>query len=212
MSKLAAISEGTTLKETPPSSMVMFREVTSPRVRLESDLSLGGCKGQSLSATWGEALPYHAVTQNGETEAQSSSTRSQRLPSWTELSHCHSAAHLLPLLLALPEGQEGVDDFVLGMEGQQVRTSPVGRGLAAQGRHGGCKGGTPSLTIFSAAVLLMKRDPCPGLPMHFTFIPAAVGVEVLSRKPGITSVPQHPGEPRTGQWTHRYSHHGLLSP
>lgn len=77
MSKLAAISEGTTLKETPPSSMVMLREVTSPRVRLESVLSLGGCKGHSLSATWGDVLPYPAITQNGETEAQGSSTRSQ---------------------------------------------------------------------------------------------------------------------------------------
>lgn len=45
------------------------------------------------------------------------------------------------------------------------------------GQAQGCTGGTPSLTIFSAAVLLMKRDPCPGLPVHFTFIPAAAGVE-----------------------------------
>lgn len=50
----------------------------------------------------------------------------------------------------------------------------MGRCLTAQGRQGGCTGSAPSLTIFSAAVLLMKRDPCPGLPMHFTFIPAAV--------------------------------------
>lgn len=41
MSKPAAISEGTTLKETPPSSMVRLSEVTSPRVSLVSDLSLG---------------------------------------------------------------------------------------------------------------------------------------------------------------------------
>lgn len=51
MSKLAAISEGTTLKETPPSSMVMLSEVTSPSVRPESDLSLGERKGESPSAT-----------------------------------------------------------------------------------------------------------------------------------------------------------------
>lgn len=63
---------------------------------------------------------------------------------------------------------------MLGREGQQVRNSPMGRCLTAQGRQGGCTGGAPSLTIFSAAVLLMKRDPCPGLPMHFTFIPVAV--------------------------------------
>lgn len=151
MSKLAAISEGTTLKETPPSSMVMLREVTSPRVRLESDLSLGGCKGQSLSATWEEVLPYPPVTQNRATEAQGGSTRSQlglgsqRPPPWTELSHCHPAAHLLPLLLALPEGQEGVDDFVLGREGHQVKTSPMGRCLAAQDRHEGAQGVPPLL-------------------------------------------------------------------
>lgn len=51
----------------------------------------------------------------------------------------------------------------------------MGSCLAAQGRHEGCTGGTPSLTIFSAAVLLMKRDPWPGLPVHLTFIPAAAG-------------------------------------
>lgn len=66
-SKLAAISEGTTLKETPPSSMVRLSEVTSPRVRLESDLSLGGHKGASPSATQGggEALPHPAATPKG---------------------------------------------------------------------------------------------------------------------------------------------------
>lgn len=53
MSKPTAISEGTTLKETPPSSMVMLSEVTSPRVRLVLDLSLGGCRGQSPSAPRG---------------------------------------------------------------------------------------------------------------------------------------------------------------
>lgn len=48
-----------------------------------------------------------------------------------------------------------------------------------------------SLTIFSAAVLLMKRDPCPGLPVHFTLIPAATGDEgeALSRSPGCTRHP-----------------------
>lgn len=64
MSKPAAISDGTTLKETPPSSMVRLSEVTSPRVRLESDLSLGGRKGESPSATrgGGAVLPHPAAT------------------------------------------------------------------------------------------------------------------------------------------------------
>lgn len=151
MSKLTAISEGTTLKETPPSSMVMLSEVTSPRVRLESDLSLAGCKGESLSAPVGTSASLPCHHPKWETEARGSSARSQPglgsqgPPSWTELNHCHPAAHLLPLLLALPEGQEGVDDFVLGREGQRVRTSPMGRGLAAQGSTGGAQGVPPLL-------------------------------------------------------------------
>ena len=93
MSKLAAISEGTTLKETPPSSMVRLSEVTSPRVRLESDLSLGGRKGESTSTTQGggECSPTPPVPPNVETEAWSGSagsepgSGSQRPPPRTEL-------------------------------------------------------------------------------------------------------------------------------
>lgn len=40
MSKAADISEGTTLKEMPPLSMVRLREVTSPKVRCFSDFNL----------------------------------------------------------------------------------------------------------------------------------------------------------------------------
>lgn len=86
-----------------------------------------------------------------------------------------------------------------GGKGQQVRTRPAGRRPAAPGQAGGCAGCTPSLTIFSAAVLLMKRDPCPGLPMHFTFIPAAVGGEgdVEKKAQGSTGAPT-PGRARDG--------------
>lgn len=67
--------------------------------------------------------------------------------------------------------------------------------------------GPPSLTIFSAAVLLMKRDPCPGLPTHFTLIPAATGDEgeALSRSPGCTrhpnaKTPSRAREGAVGRW------------
>lgn len=61
--------------------------------------------------------------------------------------------------------------------------------------------GSP-LTIFSAAVLLMKRDPCPGLPTHFTLIPAATGDEgeALRRSLGCTQHPdaEAPGRAKEG--------------
>lgn len=67
---------------------------------------------------------------------------------------------------------------MLGREGQRGEDQPCGVAPGQpQGGRGGCTGCTPSLTNFSAAVLLMKRDPCPGLPTHFTFIPVAVGGE-----------------------------------
>ena len=79
---------------------------------------------------------------------------------------------------------------MLGREGPRVRTSPTEGPLAAPGGHTGC---TPSLTIFSAAVLLMKRDPCPGLPTHFTLIPAAAGGEA-----GAEQNPPGPSRARDG--------------
>lgn len=72
---------------------------------------------------------------------------------------------------------------------------------------GVCAGCPPSLTIFSAAVLLMKRDPCPGLPAHFTFIPAAAEGErgVEQKAWGGTGAPAL-AEPGMGQG------HQLLTP
>lgn len=63
-----------------------------------------------------------------------------------------------------------------------------------------------SLTNFSAAVLVMKRDPWPGLPVHFTLIPEG---EALS---WVHPAPQCPAEQGTGRRAHRYSHQGLFSP
>lgn len=63
---------------------------------------------------------------------------------------------------------------MLGREGQGGEDQPCRGGTwRPQGCREGAQGCTPSLTNFSAAVLLMKRDPCPGLPTHFTFTPAA---------------------------------------
>lgn len=63
-----------------------------------------------------------------------------------------------------------------------------------------------SLTNFSAAVFVMKRDPCPGLPVHFTLIPEE---EALS---WVHPAPQNPAERGTGWQARHYSHQGLFSP
>lgn len=81
---------------------------------------------------------------------------------------------------------------MLGREGQGGEEQHCGQAPGSP-RAGvwGCVGCTPSLTIFSAAVLLMKRDPCPGLPTHFTFIPAAAGGEggIEQKVRGSTGAP-----------------------
>lgn len=110
----------------------------------------------------------------------------------------------------------GRQTFVLSPPGTS-QTSPQPRGPAPKAAPKHRPGvhpkrcshpqGPPSLTIFSAAVLLMKRDPCPGLPTHFTLIPAATGDEgeALSRSPGCTrhpdaKTPSRAREGAVGRW------------